>query len=300
MDNNLRVPCTSILQQKLGLTNKKVYEPYFNAFIRFTNSSWNSLSGRMRDGEWTEAAHSFFGSFCKGVSIPLDLHRKFFFATEDFPNITRITDTMDNNLREKPVWEKWCRPFYHSTVRSPHRRYHYLQSLKTEEKKTLFKGCINVDIVSCFQSLWWHELGGKDCTLPFAYLLNPLLKADLHSKIANDFCIEVEEDIKTMRQMLCSDYRNGYPTSSGHAWFDILRQGVQSDCLKFGLLTMGWKFEETNCHRVFTHLEGIVIERMRTVGDEALLMHDGVIYWKTDVDELKKAAHPHLLKVEQW
>ena len=309
IDNNLarrwerdweQVPCTTVLQNKLDLTNPKVYRPYFDAFIHFTNDCWNSLSGRMRTGEWNDAAHELFGRKWVDVVIPLDLLRKFFFATEDYPAIDRIRTAIDNNLA-LPAVAKWCRPFYHSTKLSPHRRYHYLQDLKTEAKRILFRGCINMDIVSCFQSLWWHELGGKaysECT-PNGWLLDPARKEKLHKKIAEDFGLDDPVDIKKMRQQLFSNYKNNHFISSGHVWYDTIRLKVVSDCERFACEVMGWEYP-TSCHRVFTYLEGVVIERVRSVGDEALLMHDGVIYWRVDVEKLREAALPHLVKVEQW
>lgn len=267
----LKAPCTTYLQGVLGVTIRH-YKPYFDAFVVFDkNGDYNHLAGRMRTLKcWTPLADDLF-SRCT-FEIPVELHRTFYHSTE-----------MAEHLQGTG------RPFYHSTATSPHRRYHDNQALPKEDKRVIYKGCTDVDIVSCFSSIWWHEMGGRDCLLPNAWLLNPEFKDDLLELIMTTFGLESKEKAKVKRSTLFAE-RHRHSSGTGVEWWDNLHSHILEYVASQG----------TTCHELFTRHERRVIDRMVQAGAVALLMHDGIIFRQVDHVALRAAAGPHLLKIEQW
>lgn len=278
-------PRTVILKENLDMKDPD-YAPWFDTFCvwRF-GGAWNYVNGQVRQMKrWSDEADALFSKWSH-LEVPEDVECLFYPQTR--PISHHLTTTIDGTLRS----------FYHTTVRSPHRWYHPLQNIPSEQQRQIFKGCINVDIVSCYASIWWHELGGKDCDLDRAWLLNPQHKDEMYRILMRDFNLKTTEEAKTVRTTLTSDYRNGHRYETGVQWFDALHDRILEDVYRWAREN---GMRHPTAHKVFTHFEQTVVQRMLTAGDEKLLMHDGVIFSDVDIKTLKDAAAPHIVKIEQW
>jgi hypothetical protein len=119
----------------------------------------------------------------------------------------------------------------------------------------------------------------------------------MYRVLMKDFNLTTTEEAKTIRTTLTSDYRNGHRYESGVAWFDALHDRILADVYQWARDN---GMRSPTAHKVFTHFEQTIVQRMLTAGDEALLMHDGIIFNEVDIQSLKASAAPHLLKIEQW
>ena len=285
--NTLRSPDTLIIQKNLGMKEPD-YGPWFSKFCvwRF-GGAYNYVNGKAREiKRWTDEAHALFGKWSH-LEVPFEIERLFYRETRDVSS-SLSTSTIGNTL---------ARPFYHNTSSSPNRWYHPLQNLTTEQKKAAFSGCVNVDIVSCYTSIWWHELGGKDCNLSNAWLLDPQHKDELYRLLMKDFGLATIAEAKEKRTSLTSDYRNRHRIATGVAWFDALHDRILEDTYRWA---REMNLQRPTAHKVFTYLEWKIIERMLHTGDEVLLMHDGIIFKEVDINRMRDAASPHKLKIERW
>jgi len=282
----LRAPDTTIIQQNMKMKEPD-YEFWFSTFCEWRwGGAWNYVGGKQRElKRWTSAAHDLFGKWSH-LEIPYEIERLFYRETRD--TSTNLPPTIDNTL---------ARPFYHNTVSSPNRWYHPLQNLTTEQKKSAFRGCVNVDIVSCYTSIWWFEMGGRDCDLKHAHLMHPDHKGEFYKLLMSDFGLLTVEEAKALRVTLTADYKNGHRYSSGVEWFDALHDRILEDTYEFARVH---NLTKPNAHKVFTWLEWTIIERMLECGDEVMLMHDGIIFKAVDYTRLRAAAAPHKLSIERW
>lgn len=282
----LRSPDTTVIKDNFGMKEPD-YGPWFSKFCvwRF-GGAYNFVNGKKRElKRWTPAAHSLFQKW-QHLPIPFDVERLFYRETRDVHH--QLTYTIGGTL---------ARPFYHNTSSSPNRWYHPLQNLTAEQKRAAFSGCINIDIVSCFTSIWWYELGGKDCGLERAWLLDPQHKDELYRLLMDDFGLATVAEAKEKRTSLTSDYRNMHRIATGVAWFDALHDRILEDTYRWA---REMNLHRPTAHKVFTYLEWKIIEKLLDAGDEVLLMHDGIIFRDVDVPRLKAAAAPHKLKIERW
>lgn len=285
--STLRSPDTLIIQKNLGMKEPD-YGPWFSKFCvwRF-GGSYNYVNGKKRElKRWTAEACGLFGKWSH-LEVPFNIERLFYRETRDISS-SLSTSTIGNTL---------ARPFYHNTSSSPNRWYHPLQNLTVEQKKAAFSGCVNVDIVSCYTSIWWYEMGGKDCELPNAWLLSPHHKEEFYKLLMRDFNLTDRAAAKTLRQTLTSDYRNGHFYTSGVEWFDDLHRRILEDCYTYATVN---DLTKPTAHKVFTWLEWCIIERMLEAGDEVLLMHDGIIFRELNIPRLREAAAPYKLDIERW
>jgi hypothetical protein len=119
---------------------------------------YNYSSGRQREVKrYLPAAIQFFEEVrASGFEVPEDIRRKFYPDSLD----CEMSHLVGRGRREER------RSYYHSTTSSPFRWYHPLQQTKKEVQPQVFKGCTNIDVTSCFLSLYWYEMGGKDLTGP--------------------------------------------------------------------------------------------------------------------------------------
>jgi hypothetical protein len=250
---------------------------------------YNYSSGKQREVKrYLPAAIQFFEEVrASGFEVPEDIRRKFYHSTVDCETY---------HLAGMVVGGR--RSFYHSTSSSPFRLYHPLQQTKKEVQPQVFKGCTNIDITSCFLSLYWHDMGGEVLSGPdYYYLLNPLLKDDLHKKIAESFG---EGDAKSLRNNLTQTNKNGHITMTGVQWYDDLHHFVVGHARQWGREVLGWDYDECTPHKLFTFLELRLINRLIGCGTPVLRMHDGIIFKDVDIQSLKERAAPHLVKVERW
>ena len=282
---NWTTPRTVILKDNLKMIEPD-YAPWFDNFCVWRlGGAWNYVNGQVRQMKrWSDAADALFSKWSH-LEVPEAVEQQFYPQTR--PTAPHLHSTIDGRLRS----------FYHTTVRSPHRWYHPLQNLPSEELRGRFPGCVNVDIVSCYASIWWHELGGRDCELERAWLLNPQHKDQMYRILMQDFNLATTEEAKTLRTTLTSDYRNGHRYTSGVEWFDALHNRILEDAYRWA---REHGMRHPTAHKVFTHFEATVVQRMVQAGDEVLLMHDGVVFKDVDARALKAAAAPHIVKIEQW
>lgn len=249
---------------------------------------YNYSSGKQREVKhFLPDAVKFFEEVkASGFEVPQDILRKFYHMTLDCES-SHLTGIVGGGRR-----------FYHSTSSSPFRWYHPLQQTKKEEQPKVFKGCTNIDIQSCFLSIYWHEMGGKDLSGPtFHYLLNPLFKDDLHKKIEGDF---PHSDAKVLRNNLTQCNKNGHITLTGVQWYDDLHHFVVGHARQWGREILGWDYDECTPHLLFTFLELKLINKLIGCGTPVLRMHDGIIFKDVDIQSLKERAYPHLVKIERW
>ena len=285
IDRSLRTPSTVIIRERIGENHQSVIDLYFNTFCVFKDKSWSYTTGKQRTmSEWTEVAHDLFSRWAD-VQIPEETERLFYRQTREAA--TNLPSTIDGSLRK----------FYHSTSSSPYRWYHPAQSTPKADQPIVFKGCLNVDIVSCFTSIWWHEMGGMDCELDNAWLLHPDHKDEFYRLLMRDFNLSTPEEAKTLRTTLTSDYRNHHKVSSGVEWFDALHDRILTDAKMWAYENIG---QHINAHITFTYVEQRIINRLLQHGDEMLLMHDGIIFKSADKASLVAAALPHKLTIKDW
>jgi hypothetical protein len=280
---DLLAPSTKVLQQKLGATTE-VYQKYFDAFVIWKNKTSSSFQGRARTIEgWTPGAVKLFNKYID-IKIPDDIENRFYL----------ITRTIDN---QSPIGSKLSCGFYYRTKNS-YRWYHPDQNITTAEKKKMFRDHFNIDIVSCFASLWWHELCGYKCEMENAQWLHPEHKDHFLSIIKRDFNVDNDVDAKDIRSKLFSSKRHEKEITKVD-WFNNLREYIIKESLAWGKHNLPEGIKLT-VHNVFTYLEWQVVERCLQAGKEALLMHDGVIFSELDVKRVTRLASPHKLKVEKW
>jgi hypothetical protein len=260
-----------------------------NVVVEWKYVGWyNYSSGKQREVKrFLPPAIQFFEEVrSSGFEIPEDILRKFYHSTLDCETIHLMGMGVGGSRR-----------FYHSTSSSPFRLYHPLQQTKKEDQPQVFKGCTNIDITSCFLSLYWYDMGGKDLNGPeYYYLLNPNLKDDLHKKIAESF----EGDVKSFRNNLTQTNKNGHITMTGVKWYDDLHHFVVGHARQWGREVLGWDYDECTPHKLFTFLELRLINRLIGCGTLVLRMHDGIIFKDVDIQALKERATPYLVKVEKW
>lgn len=269
--------------------NRRDTKAIDDAVVEWKYLGWyNYSSGKQREVKrfLPEAVQFFEQVKSSGFEVPEDICRKFYH------------NTLDCEMSHLTGREVGGRRFYHSTSSSPFRWYHPLQQTKKEEQPKVFKGCTNIDVQSCFLSLYWHDMGGKGISGPaFHYLLNPLLKDDLHKKISQSFG---EGDAKSLRNNLTQCNKNGHITMTGVQWYDDLHLFVVGHVRQWGREVLGWDYDECTPHKLFTFLELRLINRLIGCGTPVLRMHDGIIFKDVDIQSLKQRAAPHLVKVERW
>jgi hypothetical protein len=279
---DLLAPSTEVLQQKLGLRIKD-YDKYFDAFVIWKCKTSSSFQGRARTiNGWTDGAIELFNKYAD-LKIPEEVERLFYLQTRD-TNTASIGSTLSRN-------------FYHRT-RNSYRWYHPDQSISSAEKKAMFRDHFNIDIVSCFSSIWWHELGGWDCELENAQWLHTDHREHFLNIIKRDFNVSENADAKRIRSKLFSKKRH-HTENTGVIWFDTLREHIIEKSLAWGKHNLPEGIKLT-VHNVFTYLEWQVVERCLQAGKEALLMHDGIIFSELDIKRVAHLASPHKLKVEKW
>jgi hypothetical protein len=224
--------------------------------------------------------------------VPEVVNRLYQFQTRDMKKKINIT-SINSTLRASALG----RGYYHRT-RNSYRWYHEAQNLTTVQKREVFRGHFNIDIVSCFPSIWWYDLQGYDCELQNAELLFPEHRLELLRIIKRDFNIEDDKRAKQIRTKLTSSKRHK-TEKTGVQWFDNLREHIIEKAKKWGEHNLPEGIKLT-VHNVFTYLEAQIVERLLEAGEEALLMHDGIIFSELDRKKLHGKAWPHQVKIERW
>ena len=269
-------PCTTFLQEKLGVCTRH-YKPYLDAFCML-NSEWQYKGDNPRAREliaWTPKAHEHLADWSERIPVEWE---KAFWTRLGFRVSTENLGPLAQQLQ----------PFYLSTPRSPNRNYHILQTVSREQKKLLFRGAIDCDIRACFSSIFWWELGGKDCE--WAQIMDPS-STELMDRIRESFGCD-DKGAKKLRSSLFMEYPNNYEYSTGHVWFDELHHRILGHVRSI--------HPGVRMHVVYTQYERLIREKMAFCGNVQLDMHDGLIYSYCDQEAAIKAVYPHQLKWEQW
>ena len=287
---NLKITNGDYIQQ---IDSVVVEWKYKTPDTKFANGWYSYSSGRQREVKrYLPAAIQFFEEVrASGFEVPEDIRRKFYPDSLD----CEMSHLVGRGRREER------RSYYHSTTSSPFRWYHPLQQTKKEVQPQVFKGCTNIDVTSCFLSLYWHDMGGKDLTGPeYHWLLNPHFKNELDQKIMIDLKCENIKAAKDMRNNLTQCNTNGHVTMTGVQWYDDLHHFVVDNSRQWGKEVLRWDYDERTQHKLFTFLELRLINRLIGCGTPVLRMHDGIIFKDVDIQSLKQRAAPHLVKVERW
>lgn len=172
--------------------------------------------------------------------------------------------------------------YYRNTSGSPFRLYHEVQNVKKEERNKMFSGCLDLDIVSCFGSIWWHDLEGKRLNLE---LLNPENSDALKTQLREWFPGKSDKQIKEKRSTLFSG-RLTYPPKTP---FDYLQKTIEEHVSDW----TGNKY--INHHKLYTQREQGLMNRIYATTQPILKIHDGAILnpdTKIDSDILS----PHKIK----
>ena len=147
----------------LGETNQQTIDMWFNTFCQWKlGGTWNYVGGKMRQlKRWTRQADELFSKW-QHVKIPAEMKMLFHRSTRPISNNLQLLLerglNMGDNFDESANGigpDGFAIPdsdrdalYYYNTCKSPNRWYHPLQNLTTRQKKIVFKGHINVDIVS--------------------------------------------------------------------------------------------------------------------------------------------------------
>ena len=260
---------------------------YFNDLVKEFNTTHTepspieTISGILRNyipgyrcrviRHWTPAAQVLFNKFTEcNVSIP----------KSHWERLGDKVETVSTDLI--PYLHAGNTTYYRNTQNSPFRLYHELQNLRKEERNSLFSGCLDLDIVSCFGSIWWHELDGQGTGLE---LLNPQNSHMLKCQLACWFPGRSEQQLKCKRSTLFSG-RLTYPPKSA---FDALQARVAEHVSDF----TGDKF--CNHHKLYTQVESGLMNRIYAIAPPILKIHDGAIFNQgTQIDS--DILSPHRIK----
>lgn len=274
----LRGPCTTYLKETLGMCTRH-YAPYLQAFCVLDETWQYKGEARVRQLlDWTPLAHTYLARWASRIPVEWEMWH---WRSRGFGVSTENLGPLASSIQ----------PFYISTPKSPHRNYHVAQSMTRAEKEIAYAGCVDVDIVSCFASLFWHEMGGKNSTIPQVWLLDPAHSDYLLDRIKESFGCD-HAGAKKRRSALFMGYRNNYEYSSGHAWYDELHTGVIRHVRSL--------HPDETLHQVFTRYEKRVREAMATGGVVELDMHDGLIFRTVDLDMVESVIQPHRCKWKRW
>lgn len=275
-------PQSMVMQRILQLKTRD-YRPYEEAFVVWSFSgTWNKDHGRARElKRWTHAAHDLFGRCTFPIPDEFLIRLKQGGLARVVPSPHMI------DIRGILHPQQW----YHTTASSPHRHYHSLQNLSKPVRSVLFRGLIDVDIVSAHGSIWWHELGGKDSTASRAYLLDPEHTEYLLEDLMQTFDLKTPAEAKNKRSSLFNERAvvRGEEVRSGVPWFDELHDEILSVI----------RAHRTSGHELFTRYERRIIERLSApdCGDVHHWIHDGALYRSVDETRIRQAAHPHRLQI---
>ena len=276
------------------ITNGDYIKQIDDAVVEWKYLGWyNYSSGKQREVKhFLPTAIQFFEEVkASGFEVPEDIRRKFYPDSLDCETYHLVGIGKREDRRS----------YYHSTTSSPFRWYHPLQQTKKEEQPQVFKGCTNIDVTSCFLSLYWHDMGGKSLSGPdYHWMLNPLFKDELAQKIMADLKCKNLKEAKDMRSNLTQCNKNSHITLTGAKWYDDLHHFVVGHARQWGRNVLGWDYDECTPHKLFTFLELRLINRLIGCGTPVLRMHDGIIFKNVDIQSLKERAYPHLIKVKQW
>jgi len=272
--------------RQLGFTNQKDRDTYFNTFVKtFKQTDTNpmdtnsvSLSSHYVPGyrcrvikSWKPVAQQLFDKFVElNITIPKSHWERLGNKVED----------VSNDLL--PYLQPGHVTYYRNTVESPFRLYHEVQNVKKEERNKMFAGCLDLDIVSCFGSIWWHDLEGKRLNLE---LLNPQNSVALMTQLKTWFPGKSDKQLKEKRSTLFSG-RLTYPPVTP---FDYLQKTVEEHVSDL----TGNKY--VNHHKLYTEKEQGLMNRIYATTQPILKIHDGAILnpeTQIDTDILS----PHRIK----
>jgi len=263
------------------LTEPSPSRPTISVTLTEPSPSSPTISGILRNytpgyrcrviKSWTPAAQVLFNKFVElNITIP----------KSHWERLGDKVETVSTDLI--PYLQPSHTTYYRNTPASPFRLYHELQNMPKEERNVLFSGCLDLDIVSCFGSIWWHELDGHRTGLE---LLHPQNSHMLKCQLACWFPGKSDKQLKAKRSTLFSG-RLTYPPVTP---FDALQAQVAEHVGDF----IGDKY--VNHHKLYTQVESGLMNRLYATAQPLLKIHDGAIFNQgTQIDS--DILSPHSIK----
>lgn len=192
---------------------------------------------------------------------------------DDFRNI--IAKCLEQLIKNKVGWKfPGAEPSnYYNTAKSK-RLYHWMQNIPKAQKKKIFKGCVDLDLVSAFSNMFLQRVVKARKLHPAFLQMVQEPKAFLKRiEDENVWTFEMkvgiaEKSAKAMRSRLFSSIS---VPRIGVQWYDDLMLWIRRIFIEEGI---------SNPHLFFTGIEReIMIEAIRLIGADKvkLLMHDGLI-----------------------
>lgn len=306
---------TNLLKNRFKL-NERDYSQYFDKFVaEWENNDWSYVNRQCRE---IKSFTPEFIALCEkyaGIQFTKDFYKNYYYSIKEFSNdqinhLRKIFNRLNQEereeksiggtLREKTeINQKQNREerqsvsiilrneefegiisedFYHSTEDSPFRIYHKLQSLTRTVKSQMFTGYYDIDLHQCFASIAWNILDMQNCSLPFAWLLNPQLKNEFREKVKSDFRLET---ITQAKQKICALFTESWTTGEKDVeWYNQLHFEIKRRARQHLGKKALWNGQEVlidTMHKLFTYHEQMIIAKLSEECNVILNMHDGII-----------------------
>ena len=306
---------TNLLKNRFKL-NERDYSQYFDTFVaEWEDETYSYINKQCRE---IKSFTPEFIALCEkyaGIQFTKDFYKNYYYSIKEFSNdqinhLRKIFNRLNQEereeksiggtLREKTeINQKQNREerqsisstlrneefesiisedFYHSTEDSPFRIYHKLQSLTRTVKSQMFTGYYDIDLHQCFASIAWNILDMQNCSLPFAWLLNPQLKNEFREKVKSDFHLET---ITQAKQKICSLFTESWTTGEKDVeWYNQLHFEIKRRARQHLGKKVLWNGQEVlidTMHKLFTYHEQMIIAKLSEECNVILNMHDGII-----------------------
>jgi hypothetical protein len=329
---------TNLLQKKFGLKDPD-YKKYFDTFVaEWENTEWSYVKKQTRE---IKSFSQCFIDLCEkyqGIKFTKDFYKNYYYSIKEFSNTqiehlqkifnqikneknnqgsseAAIDNTLrtfqkegsgkaaiDNTLRREEFDSMISEDFYHSTEDSPFRVYHKLQTLTRSVKSQMFNGYYDIDLQQCFASISWGILDMQNCSLSFAWMLNPHMKRELREKIKKDFNLETIEEAK---QKICALFTEAWTSGEDNVeWYHQLHLEIIKRAKKYLGQKVLWNGQEVlidTMHKFFTYHEQMIIAKLSEQCNVVLNMHDGIISTtKPKEDTVEYMGFKFLLSINQF
>ena len=296
------------------------YKIYFEKFVDQWESEEYQSYGKDKKCRLIKSFTTEFIALCEkynDLKLPRSFYQKYYYNIKDFTNnqIDRLKELF-NSRRERRQSISYTsfkseeinfddlliEDFYHSTEDSPFRSYHKLQTMTKAVKKDIFSEYFDIDLQQCFASIAWHILDMKNCSLPYAWLLNPELKNDLRQLIKKDFNLET---IVEAKQKVCALFTEQWTTGEKNIeWYLQLHNEIKRRVKEQLGQKVLWRGKEEvidTFHKFFTYHEQMIIEKLSKNLEVVLNMHDGIIAKnRPKKNSVEYLGFEFLLSIEQF
>lgn len=312
---------TKRLQQSFGLKSDD-YKIYFEKLITEWEDTTYEYNGKNAKCRIIKSFSPQFIELCEKYSnlkFNREFYQKYYYQIKDFSDeqinqLRSIFKNLKKEEREKTEGisrtlisqsefdNMMTEDFYHSTEDSPFRIYHQLQTITKSVKSKMFNGYYDIDLQQCFASIAWNLLDMKNCSLAYAWLLNPELKHDLRQKIKDDFGLD---NIDLAKQKVCALFTEKYTSGEKNVeWYNQLHLEIMKRVkTQLGKL-VEWNGQTQvidTFHKFFTYHEQMIISKLSQECNVVLNMHDGIIATnKPQHDYVEYLGFKFLLSINQF